>query len=628
MADLFAPSLVIPQNLRFYLHRLADDAQPATNILKINAMNSTSASSGGLITVRLPMALVDLNSFAMFFCTNVTNGTTNGTTGTGLSTAGNDIAPGILPKGIESLISRLEVSVNGLGLLNLQQYNLLYAILKDSHMDTDKSMMRRQLQNEVDTMPLYVSSATTPAPVGSTQVIHGTVAAGGVSGSGSQTATITVVCDTLYPGITTGACVSVGNLNYADIGLTAPTAASGLTITNTVTGVKVVPSYVQTVNSQTIYGPMVTQLTISSVVAGTGAGNWTYANPLVPKTVSFVVCQPYLQGASAGASTAGAVATTGLNSPYGTSAPFVGTTPYYIPNQNHFHCINDWLSFFKAAPNWLQTQMLGEVEVRITLQDNSVLLVPPDASLQTRPDFSLNNIYFTIRTCSFDNNFYDDILHAKLADGGEIEIPYSNYFNVNQTQSAGASSTRFSINTQCLNKVIGVNRPSYYNTTAGAMMHVPCGYGVKSDGSMGIVHKGAFFQTYAPNPAPFTATALTQPNYWQYQINNSFVPNVKIDPSFNYYNHLEAWNLHNDWLSSTIQANPAIFLNSGYQMAVALDFQDSSIPRLLSGIDTRGAVSVAYLNQDNNNNGDRTDIFTCFTSILRVGANQQIQVVY
>jgi hypothetical protein len=63
-------------------------------------------------------------------------------------------------------------------------------------------------------------------------------------------------------------------------------------------------------------------------------------------------------------------------------------------------------------------------------------------------------------------------------------------------------------------------------------------------------------------------------------------------------------------------------------MGVALDFMDDAIPRLVSGVDTRGAVSVAYLNQDNNNQGERTDVFTCFTSILRVGANQQVQVVY
>jgi len=32
--------------------------------------------------------------------------------------------------------------------------------------------------------------------------------------------------------------------------------------------------------------------------------------------------------------------------------------------------------------------------------------------------------------------------------------------------------------------------------------------------------------------------------------------------------------------------------------------------------------------QDDNNAGDRTDIFTCFTSVLKIGANQQIQIIY
>ena len=143
--DLFSQSLVLPQNLRFYLHRLADNAQPSTNILRVNALNSTSAGSGGLIIVRLPMALVDLNSFAMHFETVVSDGKISA------PVAGYDPGfHGILPKGIEGLISRLEVSVNGLGLLNLQQYNLLFNMLKESHLHLDKTLSRTQLQNEKD----------------------------------------------------------------------------------------------------------------------------------------------------------------------------------------------------------------------------------------------------------------------------------------------------------------------------------------------------------------------------------------------------------------------------------------------------------------------------------------------
>jgi hypothetical protein len=622
--DLFNESLIVPSNLRFFLHRLADDAQPSTNILKINAMNSTSASSGGLITVRLPMALVDLNSFAMFFQTTTTNGAfTNG-----------GVAQAILPKGIEALISRMEVSVNGLGLLNLQQYNLLYDVLKNSHMDMDKSVMRRTLQNECDTAPLLAvgSSASVPgAAATNAHPVFVSAATFGIQAAGTTLA-ITCNCGALYPHIQNGDLA--GDIPFAALGITLTGAATSAVVS----AVKQVPSYVQSVSvgGTTSYpaGGLVTQFVLT----------YTYATSIVT-TTAYTATSPatftVMIGGNAGTGgTAAQVPLSGLVAQPSASlqaatyvsqtapVPSTGTTsPYFLPNQNGYHCISDWLSFFKAQPNWIQLQMLGEVEIRLTLAGNDVLLTPPGLGLTSRPDYSMSNIFFTIRTCSFDNNFYDDILSEKLSSGGEVEIPYANYYNINQVQSAGSSSTRFSVNTQCLNKIVSVNRPTYYNSLAGAMIHAPCGYGIRADGSYGLIHKGAYFQTTS-GLEPFTSSIVSNPNTWQYQVNSQFIPNVKIDPSFAFYNHLEAWNLHNSWSDAVISGSPNIFLLSNYQMAIALDFMDSSIPRLCSGVDTRGAVSVAYLLQDDNNQGDRTDIFTCFTSVLKCGANQQIQVIY
>lgn len=620
--DLFNESLIVPSNLRFFLHRLADDAQPSTNILKINAMNSTSASSGGLITVRLPMALVDLNSFAMFFQTTTTNGAyTSGA-----------VAQAILPKGIEGIVSRMEISVNGLGLLNLQQYNLLYDTLKNSHMDVDKSVMRRTLQNECDTAPLLTTAVA--AAGGAATNAHPVFVSSAVSGTVSATSLpLTCTCGALYPHLQNGDLA--GDIPYAALGITYTTITAAQ-----ITAVKQVPSYVQSVSvgGTTSYpaGGLVSQFLLT--LTGTGialASAFTTASPAPSFSVMMggnagvagAATQPPLITSATVSSASGQLVASTYTSASVPVPSISGTQAYYQANQNGFHCISDWLAFFKAQPNWIQLQMLGEVEIRLTLAGNEVLSVPPGLGLTSRPDYSLSNIYFTIRTCSFDNNFYDDILSEKLSSGGEIEIPYSNYYNINQVQSAGASSTRFSVNTQCLNKVISVNRPSYYNSLAGAMIHAPCGYGTRADGSFGLVHKGAFFQTTS-GVEPFTCSILSNPNLWQYQINNAFIPNVKIDPSYAFYNHLEAWNLHNSWSDAVISGTPNIFLLSNYQMAIALDFMDSSIPRLCSGVDTRGAVSVAYLLQDDNNAGDRTDIFTCFTSVLKVGANQQIQVIF
>ena len=627
--DLFSQSLVVPQNLRFYLHRLADNAQPSTNILRVNALNSTSAGSGGLIIVRLPMALVDLNSFAMHFETLVTNGATSASTG-------DNVLRGILPKGIESLISRLEVSVNGLGLLNLQQYNLLFSLLKESHQQLDKSLARTQLQNEKDTVPIY-SPATTPPTFTNGDY---------VANSGKITTSTEIVP------------IHVANWSVGTLGGTS------VTITCNTTTSEPIPCTTNGVY-ELLYAPTAAFFGLaSSGGALTGPPQITEVNPVavayettknrVPGSFvnQFKLVYTSTQNITAAAAGGVGAAPLGTTTPFTVYATVVQNDPSssvqarLIPNNNNYHSIHDWLAFFQAQPSWMQTQMLGEVEVRITLAQNDVLglshpQVPYDNAVQfsgwsvsSLPDFSLQNIFFSIRTCSFDNNFVDDMLHHKLSSGGEIEIPYPNYFNINQVQTGGSSQTRFSVNTQSLDKVVSCNRAANPGQAYNALCTVPCGMGPQSQDRMGMVHKTPYFCTTASNPSGTcfgttnSGTKSSGFNYWQYQINNAFIPNYKISPVNNFFFNQEMYGLHNEWCSGQNSVTPTVYLNSGYQMGVALDFMDSEIPRLISGVDTRGAVSVAYLNQDANNANDRTDIFTCFTSILRVGANQQIQVVY
>lgn len=612
--DSFDDSAVMPNNLKFYLHRLAENSQVSTNVLKINAMNSTIAENSALITVRLPMCLCDMNSWAMSFATSLTNGT---------STAG--VAQSILPKGIEGIISRLEISCNGLSLLNLQNYGLLYEALKGSHMDLDKSMGRRNLQNECDTS-VHLETAGNSV-LGSGQVVH-VASVANITSSGATQLSFDCICSALYPNISQGSAVgaeNAGPVNLTNLGITGVTGFTAAWIS----AVKAVPAYTQVVSGTTLYGPLVTKFTYNATVTAvtvTGAVSTSTATPTSDPRYSFSLFVN--QATPASASTIG-----GITIPFAASsvqdANLAASTVYYQPNQNNFHTIHDWLSWFKCAPEYINCQMLGEIEIRITLADNSILSYPPDQVLLTRGSYQLNNIYFTIRTMSFDTDIYDNILSEKLASGGVIEIPYPNYFNISQTQSAGNSSTRFSVNTACLEKVIGLNRPSYFNTFAGSMMTVPAGYGVNAYGNVGLVSKGAFFATYQGGGAtPFNGGAVSAPNTWNYQINNSFVPNLPVPPETTYFFNQEAWDLHNDYNSSTIHGSPGIYMTSGYQMQIALDLMDSSVQHSLFGIDTRGAVSVCYLLQNNNNANDRTDIFTCFKSILRVAANQQLQVVY
>ena len=664
--DMFSQSLVVPSNLRFFLHRLAENAQPSTNILRVNTLNNTSCSSGGLILVRLPMALCDLNTFAMHFETNVTPGSTSLGVRPVFNTQSSQVYDngflGILPKGIEGCIARVEVAVNGLGLLNLQRYNLLFNALKESHLHLDKCLSRTQLQNEKDTAPLIASSAYTNG-----------------AGLTSSSELITIHVSNWQ--------VSVSSVQE-DI--------SEFSIICTTTTSEPLPG---TFNNTSLYEvPWFPQLPFLAgrpvVSGGPGGACLTY----YPK-IDWVntTAQAYQTSGANGASPQTATYVTQFQLSYNISnetntivLPPVGTkstpaqsftifvsqkqpenevnnnpiVPALMVNNNNYHSITDWLGFFHAQPSWIQTQMLGEIEVRITLAGNDVLgITHPqlptgnqektlalesshDPALYgwqpvSRPDFSFQNIFFSIRTCSFDNNFLDDILHHKLSGGGELEVPYMNFFNITQNQNGGSTQTRFSVNTQCLDKVLALNRVPNYNSIQNMLNQIPCGMGATTSDRLGMVHKSPYFSTYASYPSGFNYSAQNpqqEPsknngyvgafNQWQMQINNSFVPNYKISPVNNFFFNQEAYGMHNDWASGTVSTTPSVYLNSCYQMVVALDFQDPSVERLLSGVDSRGAVSVCYLNQDQQYPNETTDIFTCFTSVLRIGANQQIQVVY
>ena len=566
---------------------------------------------------------------------------------------------GILPKGIEGCIARVEVAVNGLGLLNLQRYNLLFNALKESHLHLDKCLSRTQLQNEKDTAPLIASSA----------YLNG--------------ASLTTSSELITIHVSNWS-VSVSQVNEI---------ISFFSIICTTTTSEPLPC---TLNNGTIEVPWYPQLPFlagGSVVNGNGGAclnnyptiDWVNttaqayqtsgANGASPQTATYVSQFQLTYTITNGKNTLTLPPVGTKSSPaqsftiFASAVQPIGNNgspvvPALMVNNNNYHSITDWLGFFHAQPSWIQTQMLGEIEVRITLAGNDVLGIThpqlptlaqeknlglegsKDPALYgwqpvSRPDFSFQNIFFSIRTCSFDNNFLDDILHHKLSGGGELEVPYMNFFNITQNQNGGSTQTRFSVNTQCLDKVLALNRVPNYNSIQNMLNQIPCGMGATTSDRLGLVHKSPYFSTYASYPSGFNYSAQnpqTEPsetngyvgtyNQWQMQINNSFVPNYKISPVNNFFFNQEAYGMHNDWASGTLPTTPSVYLNSCYQMVVALDFQDPSVERLLSGVDSRGAVSVCYLNQDQQYPNETTDIFTCFTSVLRIGANQQIQVVY
>jgi len=137
-----------------------------------------------------------------------------------------------------------------------------------------------------------------------------------------------------------------------------------------------------------------------------------------------------------------------------------GTASAYVP-----FSINSWLSPTQSLqPNYISTNLLGDLELRITLSDNSVLMSGDIADgtaipgLQSRCNYDMKNINFFIETASLQSDLLDQAINAKLNSGEPLLIPFENIFSFQQTNGGSSFNQRFSVSSQCINKIIAVTQ--------------------------------------------------------------------------------------------------------------------------------------------------------------------------
>jgi hypothetical protein len=153
------------------------------------------------------------------------------------------------------------------------------------------------------------------------------------------------------------------------------------------------------------------------------------------------------------------------------TAPAPGAASAYVP-----FSINSWLSPLQSmSPSYINTNLLGDLELRITLTDTSVIqsgsTAAPAAAgandtagggaiagLQARCSYDMKDIAFYIETASIQSNILDQAIDAKLRSGEPINIPFENIFSFQQTNNGASFNQRFSVSSQSINKVIAVTQ--------------------------------------------------------------------------------------------------------------------------------------------------------------------------
>ena len=124
-----------------------------------------------------------------------------------------------------------------------------------------------------------------------------------------------------------------------------------------------------------------------------------------------------------------------------------------------------------CQPQYISSSLLGDLEVRMVMKGSDIVSVGDleggAAVAGARGTWDIKNIQFFIETASVDSTILDNAISDHLQSGQPVVIPFQNIFSFSQTNLSANFSHRFSVSSNCIDKIIAttqltddLNRPS------------------------------------------------------------------------------------------------------------------------------------------------------------------------
>lgn len=280
------------------------------------------------------------------------------------------------------------------------------------------------------------------------------------------------------------------------------------------------------------------------------------------------------------------------------------------------YCIDDWCGFLETCPEFVNTNLFGNMEVHITWADNAVL-----CTAATNPSYTLDKLVAWVDVVHFKDDSYLRELDRILQTEGELVIPYKNYRSYlgSITTNDKTTTTRISESTQSLDKIMLTFLPKDRTTNDVLDTEIENSKFFQRSGlGLGDDDDGVY------SPAI------------QFEINSQDVSNP-LSLVEAYQETLKAFELDRDNLK---KANPLIKSLAHYEknfFVAALSTSHLNSPKetknIISGMDTM-ATNLNIAVKTNQSKGTNTAqaaqpmIITEMTSLLRVAPGRQISAMF
>ena len=289
---------------------------------------------------------------------------------------------------------------------------------------------------------------------------------------------------------------------------------------------------------------------------------------------------------------------------------------------NNNHVIDTWLGFLGTAkPNFIDTSLLGNVRITITLERGSELLCGNDANGNEAAlvrDYTISDQGFSIDVVSISDGIYDAMVDQMLASGRPIEIPFKNYFSYTALQPSTGQTLNFNVASQSIDRLWATAR----SNAAGS------GYNLAAAPRKAVADGAAHFMAEKFTPAPFTFSNYGTTEF-QFQINNTLYPNWGMKKLGEMYQHTKlAVGDQGNMLSGSASNSISHYQDNYFVFCVSLEHHTGADERFLSGIDTRGASANCFLKGVNGAPvACQMIVWAECTSSLKIMANKVLEIV-
>ena len=296
------------------------------------------------------------------------------------------------------------------------------------------------------------------------------------------------------------------------------------------------------------------------------------------------------------------------------------------------YCVDRWYGFIgECQPRVLDTSLVGDIVITLFTEQPSLCLTLSDnvstpagfitsAALGAAvTNYTINNVYFTIRCYNLSDGNYDNMIAAQLAaDPRGLEMGFKQYMSF---RDLNTGSSRFTVSSQSLD---GIMVAHHANINPGGAAQAPIlalGSNSITAGRSQVVPGQAttqyihpYMQFRIPPAAVGTATE------YQFQLNGATYPMYRMTKNDVY----QITRLCGDYRNN--EYGLVQYTTDRFVSAIKLTL-DAYSAREIQGLNTRGISLNGFYQIFNANANTNITLFCELTSSLFIDGGRQISVI-